>query len=67
MTTSIGERLEKYIANENIPGATKEGQPTEEFEAQRKWSERDAKDAPRIDLAMGDAEMIHISGAMTAW
>ena len=38
--------LEKYITNENVPGATKEGQPTEEIEAQRKWSERDAKDAP---------------------
>ena len=38
--------LDNYIANKNVPGATKEGQPTEEIEAQRKWSERDAKDPP---------------------
>ena len=38
--------LDNYIANENVPGVAKEGQPTEEIEAQRKWNERDAKDAP---------------------
>ena len=26
--------LEKYIANESVPGVAKEGQPTEEIEAQ---------------------------------
>ena len=38
--------LDKYIANENVPGVAKEGQPTEEIEAQRKWREGDARDAP---------------------
>ena len=38
--------LDKYIAKEYVLGATKERQPAEEIEAQRKWSERDAKDAP---------------------
>ena len=36
----------------------------QEIEAEKKWSVRDAK--AQIDFAMGDAEMIHISGAMTA-
>ena len=38
--------LDKYIANENVPGVAKEGQPTEEIEAQREWREGDARDAP---------------------
>ena len=29
--------LDKYIANENVPEVAKEGQQTEEIEAQRKW------------------------------
>ena len=47
--------LDSYIAIENVSGVAKEGQPTEEIEAQtwRKWRETDAPgDA-------GDAEMIH--------
>ena len=62
--------LDKYIAYENVPGVAKERQPTEEIEAQKKWRERNARgstDSTRIDLAMGDAEMILrvISGTMT--
>ena len=38
--------LDKYIANKTVPGAAEEGQPTEKIQALRKWSERDAKDAP---------------------
>ena len=38
--------LDKYIAtNEKVPAVAKEGQPTEENEAQRKWSERGARDS----------------------
>ena len=32
--------LDKYIANENVPGVAKERQ---QIVAQRKWSERDAR------------------------
>ena len=39
-------RLDNYIANENVPGVAKKGQATQEIEAQRKWSERDAEDSP---------------------
>ena len=38
-------RLDKYIANENVPGVTKERQATEEIEAQGNGV-RDARDAP---------------------
>jgi hypothetical protein len=60
--------LEKYIAKDaSVPGVAKEGEPTkEETEARKKWHEGDAKARTRIELAISDAEMIHISGAMTA-
>ena len=32
--------LDRYIANQNVPGTAKEGQPTEEIEAQRKWTSK---------------------------
>ena len=34
------------FANENLPGVAKEGQPTGEIEAQRKWREGNARDVP---------------------
>ena len=34
------------FANENLPGVAKEGQPTGEIEAQRKWCEGNARDVP---------------------
>jgi hypothetical protein len=37
-----------------------------EIEARDKWKEGDAKTRTRIQLAIGDTEMIHISGASTA-
>ena len=36
-----------------------------EIEAQKKWCEGDTKACTRIELAISDAEMIHISGATT--
>ena len=58
--------LDNYIANEKVLGVAKEGQPTEEIETQRKWGEMDAKDTSiGLVTRMGDAEMIHISGATT--
>ena len=39
--------LDIYIVIENVPSVENERQRTEEMEVQRKWSERDAKDAPK--------------------
>jgi hypothetical protein len=51
----------------SVPGVAKEGEPTAaEIEAQKKWHIGDAKARTRIELAISDAEMIHISGTMTA-
>ena len=61
--------LDKYIANENVPGVAKKRQ---RIVAQRKWIERDARPEMhpnRFSDHDGDAEMIHIfhiSGRMTA-
>ena len=60
--------LEKYIAADaKIPESADRSKPTEgEKEAQRKWHEGDTKACTRIELAISDAEIIHISGAATA-
>ena len=60
--------LEKYIAKDaKSPGLANPQSPTmEEKEASRKWAEGDAKAQTRIELAISDVEMIHISGATTA-
>ena len=60
--------LEKYIAADaKIPESADTSKPTaEELEAQKKWREGDTKACTRIELAISDAEMIHISGATTA-
>ena len=52
--------MDKYIANEIVPGVAKEGQLIEEIETQKKWMP-----TPNRFTTMGDADMIHISGAMT--
>ena len=38
----------------------------EELEAKKKWEEGDGKACTQIKLSIGNAEMIHISGAITA-
>ena len=38
----------------------------EEVKLQKQWKKGDAKARTRIELAIGDAEMIHISGAVSA-
>ena len=60
--------LEKYIATDaKLPESADRSKPTaEEIEAQKKWREGDIKACTRIELAISDAEMIHISGATTA-
>ena len=38
----------------------------EETEAINRWNEGDAKTHTRIELVVGDSEIIHLSGALTA-
>ena len=60
--------LEKYIEKTAAPLIPADpSKPTkEETEAIDKWNRGDAKARTRIELAIGDGEMIHISGALTA-
>ena len=60
--------LEKYIDKTNAaPVPARRDQPTkDETEALDKWKEGDAKARTRIELSVGDSEMIHLSGASTA-
>ena len=59
--------LEKYIEKTAAPPIPADPRkPTkEETEAIDKWNGGDAKARTRIELAIGDGEMIHISGALT--
>ncbi|KAJ3543106.1 hypothetical protein NMY22_g3260 [Coprinellus aureogranulatus] len=50
--------LEKYIEADSKPSGSDE--------AKEAWRAGDAKTRTRIELAVGDSEMIHISGAETA-
>ena len=60
--------LEKYIAKD--AKAPESANPTkitpEEMEAKKKWAEGDGKARTQIELSIGNAEMIHISGTITA-
>jgi gag-polypeptide of LTR copia-type len=60
--------LETYIERDAVsPAPAIPLSPTpEEIEAIRKWKEGDAKTQTRIELAIGDSEMIHLVGARTA-
>ena len=60
--------LEKYIEPTAMsPTPEDPTKPTkDETEAMDKWREGDARARTRIELAIGDAEMIHVSGASTA-
>ena len=59
--------LEKYIAKDaKAPGSADPDKPTpQELEAQQKWTDGDGKARTQIKLSIGNAEMIHISGATT--
>ena len=59
--------LEKYIvADAKLPELADRSKPTpEELETQKKWQGGDTKACTWIELAISDAEMIHISGTMT--
>ena len=60
--------LEEYIEKDSAPPTAAEpGRPTEyEKGVIKAWKTGDAKARTRIELAIGDAEMIHISGANMA-
>ena len=60
--------LEQYIVKDtSVPGVAKVGEPTTaELTAQRLWHDGDAKAWTWLELAISDAEMIHINGATTA-
>ena len=60
--------LEEYIEKDSMPPeAVNPASPTEEeVKVLKQWRTGDAKARTRIELAIGDAEMIHISGAATA-
>ncbi len=58
-----------YISRKtlNRPGSAKAGEPTDaEIKAQTTWDKGDTKTRCRIELAISDAEMVHIMGARTA-
>jgi len=60
--------LESYIAKDAAPPGFNDPQtPTKDEEvASKKWREGDAKARTRIELVVGDTEMVHLSGADTA-
>ncbi|CAA7262638.1 unnamed protein product [Cyclocybe aegerita] len=60
--------LDKYIAKDaKEPESANQSAPTTaELDAQKKWREGDTKARLRIELAVSDAEMVHILGATTA-
>ena len=60
--------LEKYIVKDvKAPESADPTKPTaEEIEVKKKWTEGDGKACTWIELSIGNAKMIHISGAITA-
>ena len=60
--------LEEFIEKDSkCPEAKDPAKPTdEEVKLQKQWKKGDAKARTRIELAIGDAEMIHISRAVSA-
>ena len=59
--------LEEYIEKDSQPPVPENtSAPTDDEKVKIKtWKTRDAKVRTRIELALGDAEMIHISGTVT--
>jgi hypothetical protein len=60
--------LETHIEESSkLPVAADPSKPTkDETKAIKKWTDGDAKMRTRIELAVGDSEMIHLVGARTA-
>ena len=60
--------LEKYVHKEAEPPTPVKPAELmkEELEAAEKWKEGDAGACTRIELSLGNSEMIHLSGTITA-
>ena len=59
--------LESYLKEDTKPKPKDFSSPSEdEIKAIKKWEEGDAKARTRLELAIGDSEMVHIIGAETA-
>jgi len=60
--------LEKYITKDaKFPESIDRDKPTAEEQAiQKRWIDGDAKAHTRIELAIEDSKMIHLTGAETA-
>ena len=63
--------MEEYIGKDSKCHVAKDSSHStkvteEEEKAQKQWYTGDAKARTRIKLAIGDAEIIHINGAVTA-
>ena len=59
--------IEEFIEKDSIPPVAKTPPTEADIRLQKEWKTGDAKARTRIELAIGDAEMIHISGTTTAW
>jgi hypothetical protein len=61
--------LDRYVDSTNThpESAKKDGPTTEEKAKQTMWDKMDAKAWCQIKLAIGDAKMVHILGARTAY
>ena len=58
--------LEKYVEKDAALPTVSTTPTSEERDALQKWKNGDAKARTRIELSIGDSEMIHLSGANTA-
>ena len=53
--------IEEFIEEDSIPPVAKTPPTEADISLQKEWKTGDAKAQTRIELAIGDAEMIHIS------
>ena len=58
--------IEEFIEEDSTPLVAKTPLTKADIGLQKEWKTGDAKAQTQIKLAIGDAEMIHISGATTA-
>ena len=58
--------IEKIIEEDSTPPVAKTPPTEADIRLQKEWKTGDAKAQTRIELAIGDVEMIHISSATMA-
>ena len=59
--------IEEFIKENSAPPVAKTPPTEADIRLQKEWKTGDAKAWTQIKLVIGDTEMIHISGATTAW